>query len=72
MPEHLAAGNDCAMPNLRGTAHEAVEKIEEIEHTGEVGESENTPWIEIGNVWVVAALVVAVVLLLSTIAYWLA
>ena len=60
------------MANVHGRAEEAVEKFEELEHTAEVGESAKTPLIVLGNVWVVAAVVVAVVLLLSMIAYWLA
>jgi hypothetical protein len=67
-----AGGDDPAMSNLHDKAGHAVEKFEQLEHTADVGESEKTPWIELGNVWVVAAVVVAVVLLLSMIAYWLA
>jgi 5,10-methenyltetrahydromethanopterin hydrogenase len=60
------------MANAHGRAEEAVHKIEDLEHTAEVGESAKTPLILLGDVWVVAAAVVAVVLLLSLIAYWLA
>jgi hypothetical protein len=53
------------------TEHHAVDKLKELEHTAEVGESANTPWIVLGNVWVVSAAVVVVVLLLAMIAVWL-
>jgi 5,10-methenyltetrahydromethanopterin hydrogenase len=50
----------------------AVEKLRELEHTAEVGESPKTPLILLGDVWVVCAIVVAAVLALSLLAYWLA
>jgi 5,10-methenyltetrahydromethanopterin hydrogenase len=50
----------------------AVEKLRELEHTAEVGESPKTPLILLGDVWVVCAVVVAAVLALSLLAYWLA
>jgi hypothetical protein len=49
-----------------------VEKLKELEHTALVGESAKTPLILIGDVWVVCALVVAVVLAISLLAYYLA
>jgi hypothetical protein len=56
---------------MHETEH-AVEKLRELEHTAEVGESPKTPLILIGDVWVVSALVVAAVLAISLLAYWLA
>jgi 5,10-methenyltetrahydromethanopterin hydrogenase len=50
----------------------AVERLRELEHTAEVGESPKTPLILLGDVWVVCAIVVAVVLAISLFAYWLA
>lgn len=50
----------------------AVEKLRELEHTAEVGESPKTPLILLGDVWVVCALAVAAVLAISLLAYWLA
>jgi hypothetical protein len=50
----------------------AVEKLRELEYTAEVGESPKTPLILLGDVWVVCAVVVAAVLALSLLAYWLA
>jgi hypothetical protein len=56
---------------MHETEH-AFDKLRELEHTAEVGESPKTPLILIGDVWVVSALVVAVVLAVSLLAYWLA
>jgi hypothetical protein len=47
-------------------------KVEELEHTADVGESAETPVILLAEVWVVAAAAVAVLLALSLIAYRLA
>jgi hypothetical protein len=52
--------------------NEHVEKLRELEHTADVGESSKTPWIVLGDVWVVTSIVVAAIILLSVIAYWLA
>jgi hypothetical protein len=43
-----------------------------VEHVAEVGESEETPLILLGDVWVVTAVVVLVVLAVSLLAYRLA
>jgi hypothetical protein len=50
----------------------AVEKLRELEHTAEVGESPKTPLILLGDVWVVCSIVVIAVIALSLLAYWLA
>jgi hypothetical protein len=49
-----------------------VEKIEELEHTAEVGESDTTPLILIGGVWIFAAVAVLVLLAVALLAYKLA
>jgi hypothetical protein len=50
----------------------AVQKLEELEHTAEVGESDKTPLILLGEVWIFAAIAVLAVLAISLIAYRLA
>ena len=46
--------------------------VHELEHTAHVGESEKTPWILLGETWVVTSILVLAVLVLSVLAYWLA
>jgi len=63
------------MTGMRNHSHEterAVEKLHELEHTADVGESPKTPLILLGEVSVVASVVVAAILALSLLAYWLA
>ena len=50
----------------------ALRKLHELEHTADVGESPKTPLILLGEVSVVASAVVAAILALSLLAYWLA
>ena len=50
----------------------AVRKLHELEHVAEVGESDKTPLILIGGVWVVCAIAVAVTLAIVALAYVLA
>jgi hypothetical protein len=50
----------------------AREKVHELEHTADVGESAETPLILLGEVWVVVAAIVLVVLAVSLLAYRLA
>ena len=50
----------------------ALEKVHELEHTADVGESDKTPLILLGETWVVASSVVLAILLVSLLAYWLA
>jgi 5,10-methenyltetrahydromethanopterin hydrogenase len=60
---------------MRNHSHEterAVEKLHELEHTADVGESPKTPLILFGEVSVVASVVVAAIVALSLLAYWLA
>jgi hypothetical protein len=47
-------------------------KAHELEHTAQVGESEKTPWILLGETWVVVSILVLAVLVVSVLAYWLA
>jgi len=49
-----------------------VRKLHELEHTADVGESEKTPLILIGEVWVVAATAVLVLIAIALLAYRLA
>jgi len=60
------------MGNQPHETERAVEKLHELEHIADVGESPETPLILLGEVWVVCALVVLVILALSLIAYRLA
>jgi hypothetical protein len=50
----------------------AVETLHELEHTADVGQSPKTLLILLGEVSVVASVVVAAILTLSLLAYWLA
>jgi hypothetical protein len=47
-------------------------KAQELEHTAHVGESEKTPWILLGETWVVTSILVLAVLVISALAYRLA
>ena len=47
-------------------------KARELEHTAHVGESEKTPWILLGETWVVTSILVLAVLVISALAYRLA
>jgi hypothetical protein len=51
---------------------EARHVVHELQQTAELGQSDQTPWILIGEVWVVAATAVLVVLALALLAYRLA
>jgi len=50
----------------------AVRKLHDLEHVAEVGESDKTPLILMGEVWVVSASAVLVLLALALLAYRLA
>ena len=53
--------------------HESiVEDVREREGVAERGESESTPAIVLGGVWLICAVAVAVVLALALLAFWLA
>jgi hypothetical protein len=47
-------------------------KARKLEHTARVGESEKTPWILLGETWVVTSILVLAVLVISALAYRLA
>jgi hypothetical protein len=73
MPRVPGRKEDAGMSNSpREIEHEAVAKLHELEHTAAVGESAETPLILIGEVWVVAATAVLIVLAITLIAYRLA
>jgi hypothetical protein len=68
----IALPDDRGMRTQPPEVERAVEKAHELEHTADVGESPKTPLILLGEVWVVAAAVVVVILALSLVAYRLA
>jgi hypothetical protein len=47
-------------------------ELRELEETAARGESEETPWILLGGVWLFWGAVCLVVLVLALIAFWLA
>ena len=47
----------------------ARSKLHELEHTADVGESSRTPWILLGETWVICAAVVVVITAVSFLAY---
>ena len=49
-----------------------MRKLREFEHVAEVGESDQTPLILIGEVWFVVAIALLVLLALALVAYRLA
>jgi hypothetical protein len=57
--------------NSHGTRR-AVRRLRELEHVAEVGESDETPLILIGEVWFVVAIALLVLLALALLAYRLA
>jgi hypothetical protein len=60
------------MPRRWHDTPRAVRKLHELEHIADVGESDKTPLILLGETWVVAAIVVLVFLALALLAYRLA
>jgi hypothetical protein len=49
-----------------------VRKLHELEHTADVGESDKTPLILLGEVWVVSATAVLALVAIALLAYRLA
>jgi hypothetical protein len=49
-----------------------VRKLHELEHVGDVGESDQTPVILFGEVWLVSAVTVLVLVAIALLAYRLA
>jgi hypothetical protein len=47
-------------------------ELSDLEQTAARGESEETPWILLGGVWLFWGAVCLVVLVLALVAYWLA
>jgi hypothetical protein len=47
-------------------------ELRSLEETADRGESEDTPWILLGGVWLFWATVCLAVLVLALVAYWLA
>jgi hypothetical protein len=47
-------------------------ELSDLERTAARGESEETPWILLGGVWLFWGAVCLVVLVLALVAYWLA
>jgi hypothetical protein len=72
MPARAAAGTIADMESRSHDTPEAVRKLQEIEHAGDVGEDERTPLIALGETWVVVAIAVVVVLAVTLIAFYLA
>jgi type VI protein secretion system component VasF len=72
MPEAESAADHEGVTKRSEHQLHAVQKLEELEHTADVGESDKTPLILIGEVWIFAAIAVLVVLAVSLIAYRLA
>jgi hypothetical protein len=60
------------MPKRSHKTPRAVRKLHELEHVADVGESDETPLILIGEVWLVAAIAVLVLLGVALLAYRLA
>jgi hypothetical protein len=50
----------------------AVRKLHDLEHVADVGESDKTPLILIGEVWVVSAIAVLILLAIALLAFRLA
>jgi hypothetical protein len=60
---------------VQSQSHEpgrAVQKLHELEHTADVGESDETPLILLGEVWVVSATAVLALIAIALLAYRLA
>jgi hypothetical protein len=57
---------------LKDLEHKVEEKVEELAHEAEEGESARTPLLLVGGVGIFVALVVAILLVISFTAYYLA
>jgi hypothetical protein len=60
------------MPKRSHDTPRAERKLHELEHVADVGESDETPLILLGETWVVWAIAVLVLLALALLAYRLA
>jgi hypothetical protein len=72
MPYLLAAGTIRGMRSKSHDTHEAIRELHELEHVADVGEDDRTPLILIGEMWIVSAIVVVVILALSLFAFHVA
>jgi hypothetical protein len=52
--------------------HEVVEEAKKLEHEADEGKTARTPLILLGEVWIVAAIAVAILLVIAFSAYYLA
>ena len=57
---------------MRRGHHRVSSELSDLEQTAARGESEETPWILLGGVWLFWGAVCLVVLVLALVAYWLA
>jgi hypothetical protein len=60
------------MPKRPHDTPRAVRKLHEVERIGDVGESDKTPLILLGEVWAVSAIAVLVLLAIALFAFRLA
>jgi hypothetical protein len=72
IPQPVAPSSDAEV--RPSDEHEVMSRrsLHELEHIAEVGASDKTPLILLGDVWVVSAIVVLAVLAVSLLAYHLA
>jgi hypothetical protein len=64
--------DDHGMSDARHEPESPKAEAERLLRVAEKGESEETPAIAIGGVWIVTGLIVLIVLALAMVAYWLA
>ena len=57
---------------MRRGRNRVSSELSDLERTAARGESEKTPWILLGGVWLFWGAVCLVVLVLALVAYWLA
>jgi hypothetical protein len=62
-------GDRVAMPT---GSHRGIRELRHLEKVAEAGESEETPWIVLGGVWVLCAVAVVALLALTALAAYLA
>ena len=72
---NLCVSYECVVgygPGMPDPIHEVVDEAKKLEHEADEGKSARTPLILIGEVWIFVAIVVAVLLVISFAAYYLA
>ena len=68
----MSIGNDpCMTEPLKDLEHKVEEKVEELAHEAEEGESARTPLIVLSGVMIFVAVVVAILLVVAFTAYYL-